>query len=957
MKEFLRSAVMVSAALVFAGSARAEEKKVTFDNKAAIAGWTVSGDVAVDATKTRPGGTGGSLKIGPGGKAFWKLGDADLSGKVEFWVYEDGKAPADPKAHAYGSLWGVMTAEGHALVSGSIYAPYLAGNEAYAVGEFNPAKSGDLPSLKCQYLGLGRKVGWHKWTFDMDAVKGLTILVDDKDVNGTTPKSRFNWDATDLPGIASIVFIGDATPKGSQTLWVNDLTVAQGPAMAAKPTPPPPPPPFLPEKDPAASEGPQVKYVAALANTHPRLLFNAARLEQIRAFYNSPEAKTYREEMEGYLADCTVPADRKMSPWWGQEYGLFKMPMVALHYVLTKNPASFEKSVAYLKWLAGTADWTEGGEPAVADTPEAYAKVMDKLKHLGPYDERNSDTTASFTMVGAALTWDWLYNDLDPAFREEFRQALWEHARIMYYGGHKGGNPEGGYWRGVPAYNHRWFRDWGLTLAALGASEGKPGQQWLLGEVEKELRFMWDWLPSDGSQHEGPSYGSSAGGLGMAFEVSDDLSGTQYLEAPFFRNVGTYSLETSASGMTETLRFADSAGAGKGFSCNPFFLKTAAMCKQADVMDGIRHTLQLDAGKWGTADSAWEPIIFDDPSIRGGHFENLSMTFFVPDLGISITRDSWQDKAVTAMFKCGPMGGYKSNSWRPTHKEAGGGLPYLNVAHDHPDANSFIILGDGEYLAETDGYCEEPGKLSSSVNTILINGLGQIADGRPEGDVWQQPGGGDMTEQGKITAYKDAGGVVVVEGEAAGSYIAYTDSKTKRSRPAIDRFRRTFIWVKGGYILVFDDVRSPKPVEITWLLQGAKLAPVNAADGRYRLAKDNAQCEFQLVADMPLKSKIGVSTANDHSKLLNWQQLRASAEGTAARFACVVDPWHKDVKVTLTPEGPDKATITVTGPGIADTWQWEAAKGKFDAATWHGSRRGGFDVTVDAKTAVPPASQ
>jgi len=31
--------------------------------------------------------------------------------------------------------------------------------------------------------------------------------------------------------------------------------------------------------------------------------------------------------------------------------------------------------------------------------------------------------------------------------------------------------------------------------------------------------------------------------------------------------------------------------------------------------------------------------------------------------------------------------------------------------------------------------------------------------------------------------------VDVTEGEAAGSYIAYDDAKTKRSRPALDRFR------------------------------------------------------------------------------------------------------------------------------------------------------------------------
>ena len=65
---------------------------------------------------------------------------------------------------------------------------------------------------------------------------------------------------------------------------------------------------------------------------------------------------------------------------------------------------------------------------------------------------------------------------------------------------------------------------------------------------------------------------------------------------------------------------------------------------------------------------------------------------------------------------------------------ATGTLPYVNVAHDHPDANSFIIFGDGDYMAETDRYPLKPGKLSTGHNTILINGLGQAVQGRSEGD-------------------------------------------------------------------------------------------------------------------------------------------------------------------------------------------------------------------------------
>ena len=98
---------------------------------------------------------------------------------------------------------------------------------------------------------------------------------------------------------------------------------------------------------------------------------------------------------------------------------------------------------------------------------------------------------------------------------------------------------------------------------------------------------------------------------------------------------------------------------------------------------------------------------------------------------------------------------------------------------------------------------------------------------------------------------------------------------------------------------------------------------------------------------------MGVSTANDHNKLLNWQQLQASAEVPAIRFVSIYDPWHhKDLKLTFTPDGPDKAKVTVAGVGINDTWDWKAASAKFTASTIHGSRPSGFDITVDSKSAA-----
>ena len=61
---------------------------------------------------------------------------------------------------------------------------------------------------------------------------------------------------------------------------------------------------------------------------------------------------------------------------------------------------------------------------------------------------------------------------------------------------------------------------------------------------------MAAWMPCDGSQHEGPGYGSCTGALGIAFQVSDELIGTSYLKSPFYQAAAPYTLQVSAPGGT-----------------------------------------------------------------------------------------------------------------------------------------------------------------------------------------------------------------------------------------------------------------------------------------------------------------------------------------------------------------------------------------------------------------------
>ena len=216
----------------------ADERVLTFDDKADLGDLRIEGSVSIDVTHNRAGDEGGALSVQPGAKAVWRLREKDGSGKIEMWVLDDGSAPTDPKEPGTGPMWGLLQEDGPVLTVGAIYAPYLAGNTSYATSDFDPAED-ERPWWKVQYLGLRRQPGWHKWTFSFDAKKGLAILYDDQDLNAR--RQTFNWNKTRLTGFTGLVIFGDAT-DAKQTVWVDDARVELGPPAEVAPLWPPPPP-------------------------------------------------------------------------------------------------------------------------------------------------------------------------------------------------------------------------------------------------------------------------------------------------------------------------------------------------------------------------------------------------------------------------------------------------------------------------------------------------------------------------------------------------------------------------------------------------------------------------------------------------------------------------------------------------------------------------------------------
>ena len=522
-------------------------------------------------------------------------------------------------------------------------------------------------------------------------------------------------------------------------------------------------------------------------------------------------------------------------------------------------------------------------------------------------------------MIGVALAYDWLYNNLDPTFRETVREKLLSQARALYYGGFMeyNSNISAIYWQLDPLTNQRWHRDAGLSLAVMATYTGTSTQNYLLNQTGAEMAFVDSWLPPDGSSHESVSYEVFGGShLTLAMQASDDCLDTSLLAAPFFSHVGPYRIEMELSSFDSALDFGDYSDPDVGFY-NNFLLKVAAYNKDADLRNAAItfETLQPSA-----MDYAWFSLIWDDSTLTGGNYQNLPLINYSSNLGLTSFRDSWTAGGVAAMFKCCPLGGIALNQYRDQAD-----YTYVNVGHDDPDANSFLIYCGDDSVAASDQYSQR--KDSTQQNTILVNGGGQFPTGRTDApQVFEQPAtSGDMLSMATSFPQTTLNGATIEEGEAAGSYPAISGTG---SRPAISRFRRLFMWSPNKYILVLDDLRSPQSATFTWLVQGPGVTTVNSSQGLFNLVGASHTCGFQITSSTTLSLVTGTSTADNMSTSLNYKQLQASATGTSVQIASVFNPWQKtNLRVALQNPTSTGCDVAVSGSGIADTFHWTFASG------------------------------
>ena len=330
--------------------------------------------------------------------------------------------------------------------------------------------------------------------------------------------------------------------------------------------------------------------------------------------------------------------------------------------------------------------------------------------------------------------------------------------------------------RGIRKNNHRFHRDGGLILATLAAYTGADDEKWFLSEVKKEIEFVVEWLPTDGSNHESPSYkvfGQPY--VTFAAQAMDHTMGTHLLDHPYFTYSPFFRIHTTAPGFDDSFFYGDDGGSF-AFYNNPLYLPIWRMgdANLNLAMDRLR------ANQSGAFSYPWMIYPFDPVDLSAsGSLDVLPTKMHYPDLDVAFFRDGWEEGDVAAMFKCGPMGGKRLNAYRDAN-----GFAYINVAHDDPDANSFSFWKDGSMIVRPDGYSYSK-KVRTIKNTVLVDGFGQRNPGRPDGGQWSQPSTANetMANSAYFTGWRDAGGITFAEGEAYGSYIDSTINRFRRSFP------------------------------------------------------------------------------------------------------------------------------------------------------------------------------
>ena len=498
--------------------------------------------------------------------------------------------------------------------------------------------------------------------------------------------------------------------------------------------------------------------------------------------------------------------------------------------------------------------------------------------HWGKERMPDHDLDAAWLLFGLGLGYDWLKDELPPDERDALRRKLIRQGQKLHDFALE---TEGNWWSSAYWQNHNWICYGGLATAAYAlCQEYSEAGAWAARARDNFARAL-SYMPEDGSNYEGPVYWRY--GL-IWFLIYADLlqqeTGEDLHDSAFLRNTFFYRLYLSGPNLVDCANFGDCHDRRSAHTAAVY----ARLASLYDIGEAqwLYHHFD-ESGEWERegdeglvkpglrAESGLE-FLWYQPAVAPAPIAALPLSRAFPDLGLLAMRSSWSADSVTMAFKCGAPNGIKA--WHTgqalNHARA---WQTLNAGHDHPDANSFILISGDDYLAVDDGYAKE--KRTGNHSTLLIDGRGQYAEGTKNAFR-----GLDETWGARLEAAWDFEGVVYARGEAARAYEPDLQLR---------QFTRELLFLEGDAVVLRDAVSADLPHHYEWLLQ-TDAPPVAKGRGHFTIPNGATACRL---------SSLGPGEFKHH---VRQQEIRANP--TSAKPDWIIS--HRQYALALSPPEAQK---------------------------------------------------
>ncbi|CAI6030986.1 DUF4962 domain-containing protein [Cohnella sp. JJ-181] len=545
----------------------------------------------------------------------------------------------------------------------------------------------------------------------------------------------------------------------------------------------------------------------AVPAAHPRILTTPDTLEDFRARKDGDGKKTFdvvkgrvqaRVEAEANHPE-PMPGEPVLStaenpkPKILDQTSAITNPLLdaAFIYLITQDPAYGEFAKRRLLHISS---WSTGTE-----SPTYYKKDDQAHREIA---------------ITGAMAYDWIYDLLSPAEREDVLTMVHKRAKIIADDVLYDSKPISS----KPYDSHGWtvFGFLGIISTALLHDEisvndavvSEDAQEWFNLIVPAYINLLPPWGGEDGSWGNGEGYWQWSTMSNKQFiDTLYAATGFSLYNKAFLRNEPSYPMYMLPYGQKNGPFGDDNENISRSFVAAS--VTRSAQMQQNEVMQWYAQRDPYDYANFIT-------YLYEDSSLSARPPVEMPTAKYFENIGTVAMHSSLLDpKRVSFYFKSSPFGSYN---------------------HSHADQNGIMIKAFGEDLTVDGGFYdnyESDHFQKYAKQTFAHNAI--TYDNKQGQKIF------DMTATGQITGFATNKDFDAAVGDATQAY-------NTGSQAGLDLARRSVIYVKPGAMVVVDnlDARAPGGSSFEYWLQADKSLTIDADQSGATIVKNKAALKMRL---------------------------------------------------------------------------------------------------------------